>query len=100
MDEVGVSVVVISSLSWGTIPGCAPLRRCTIRHAPEPTLIFAPSGGTGNPRYTGLQHTGATWFRRGRFSGRAASRGPGGLVKPREQHKCEQEHRTRSRCLI
>ena len=49
-------------LSWGTIPGCAPPRRCTIRHAPEPTLIFARPGGTGNPRYTGLNIRGRPGF--------------------------------------
>ena len=31
---------------------------------------------------------GTTWLRRGRFAGAVASRGAGGLVKPRQHHKC------------
>jgi len=54
--------------------------------------VAAPSGKTLSRPWSSRQgavrgtpatmssHTGATWFRRGRFSGRAASRGPGGLV--------------------
>ena len=37
-------------------------------------------------------------LRRGRFVGVVASRGAGGLVKPRQQHKCEVS-RLRARCL-
>ncbi len=60
-------------LSWGTNPGCAPPRRCTIRHAPEPTLIFAPLASAGglarrSPRPRAPQHWRNHWRAPRRFA--------------------------------
>ncbi len=47
---------------------CGSLAAAEVRH-------LAGRVALARPGYTVCRHTGATWFRRGRFSGRAASRG-------------------------
>ncbi len=42
---------------------------------PAPDVASPASSGARHRGYNVPKHTGATWFRRGRFSGRAASRG-------------------------
>ena len=71
----------------------AGLLRRVLSRDPNEAGLEAP-----RPPPTMEEHPGDDRLRRGRFVGAVASRGAGGLVKPRQHHKCEQA-RIRSRCL-
>src|SRR5204862_4690262 len=59
----------------GLVPTPVEQRSDEIRRDRDQLQAFGSNRGHGSRLQFG-GHTGATWFRRGRFSGRVASRGP------------------------